>query len=222
VLATALGDEKDGRVEDRPFEFGRRRFMRVVVAAPLALALARHGLAPGEGLLAAAAPAVSPTPECGDDDEPTPGGTAGPFFKPRSPERASLVERGMAGTRLEVAGRVFGRDCRPMAGALLDFWQADDDGEYDNAGYRLRGHQFADADGRYRLSTILPGLYPGRTRHIHVRVQPRGGQILTTQLYFPGETRNQRDGLFRPELLMSVPEKTGDPRATFHFVLDAV
>ena len=58
-----------------------------------------------------------------------------------------------------------------------------------------------DADGHYKLETILPAVYPGRTRHIHVKVRAKeGGRILTTQTYFPGEAGNARDGLYRPEL----------------------
>ena len=100
-----------------------------------------------------------------------------------------LVEPGMPGRRLALEGFVVTRSCRPVFGALLDFWHADAIGEYDNKGFRLRGHQFADALGRYRLSTILPGLYPGRTRHVHVKVRMPSGRLLTTQLYFPGEPR---------------------------------
>lgn len=143
----------------------------------------------------------------------TPRQTEGPFFKPRSPERVSLTA-GQAAPSLILVGRVLGKDCRPVAHALLDFWHADEAGEYDNSGFRFRGHQFTDADGRYRLETILPGSYPGRTRHIHVKVQARGGPVLTTQLYFPGEPRNARDGLFRGELLVSV-EKPGLARFDF-------
>jgi protocatechuate 3,4-dioxygenase beta subunit len=113
---------------------------------------------------------------------------------------------------------VFGRDCKPVAGALLDFWQADGEGEYDNVGFRLRGHQFTAADGRFRLATVLPGLYPGRTRHIHVRVQPKGGRILTTQLYVPGEARNKDDSLFMTELLMAYDASA--KAARFNFVLE--
>ncbi len=91
-------------------------------------------------------------------------------------------------------------NCRPIPGALLDFWHADDSGAYDNVGYRFRGHQFADENGRYQLETILPGLYPGRTRHFHVRVQPPNGSILTTQLYFSDEAQNRRDFLYIPDL----------------------
>ena len=50
------------------------------------------------------------TPECGDDDEPTPSEAEGPFFKPRSPRRTSLIESGIVGTRLVLSGRVFSRD----------------------------------------------------------------------------------------------------------------
>ena len=130
---------------------------------------------------------MPPTPACHDGDEATLAQTEGPYFKPSSPERIELLEEGMAGQPIELVGFVLTRACKPLAGALLDFWQADDKGRYDNAGFRLRGHQFTDAEGRYRLRSIVPGVYPGRTRHIHVKVQPRGGRVLTTQLYFPGE-----------------------------------
>ena len=176
-----------------------------------------------EALLAATASGrnQTPTPECGDDDEPTPSEMAGPFFKLSSPERTSLLEESLQGTRLELTGRVFGRGCKPLAGALLDFWHADRDGLYDNEGFRLRGHQFTDGQGRYHLATIVPGAYAGRTRHIHVRVQASGGRVLTTQLYFPGERRNRDDGLFRTELLMSLDAASTPQQGRFHFLLDA-
>ena len=210
------------------FRADRRRLLGLALRLPLAMAwvaplVGLDEARAAEALLAATASGRNrtPTPECGDADEPTPAETAGPFFKPSSPERASLLDQGMSGTRLELSGRVFGRSCRPLGGALLDFWQAGDDGRYDNEGFRLRGHQFADQDGRYRLSTVIPGLYPGRTRHIHVRVQPRGGRVLTTQLYFPGEPRNKRDGLFRRELLVAMDAAGTQQSASFHFLLDA-
>lgn len=79
---------------------------------------------------------------------------------------------------------------------------------------------FADANGGYRLETIVPAIYPGRTRHIHVKVQPEGGSVLTTQLYFPGEAENQSDSIFDDALLMSVTGD-GDKLAAFDYVLDA-
>jgi protocatechuate 3,4-dioxygenase beta subunit len=169
--------------------------------------------------LRATGPLVA-TPGCEPAGKATQRETEGPYFKPRSPERTSLVEPGMPGTPLVLTGRVLSTDCQPVAGALLDFWQADAGGDYDNAGFHLRGHQFADADGRYRLLTVVPGLYPGRTRHIHAKVQAPHRPILTTQIYFPGEPHNRADFLFRDDLLAAV--ETGDRGASgrFDFILD--
>src|SRR5262249_40182012 len=145
---------------------------------------------------------------CGDHDEldATLAQTEGPFFTPNSPGRASLLEPGMPGTKLVVTGYVYSTDCRPVKKALLDFWQANDAGQYDNAGYTLRGHQFTDKDGRYELTTIVPGLYPGRTRHIHVKVQAENGPVLTSQLYFPDEPANATDGICDPALLLDIED----------------
>src|SRR5881397_4052455 len=160
---------------------------------------------------------LAPTPACHDGDDATVAQTEGPYFKPSSPERTELFEEGMAGQPIELVGFVLTRACKPLAGALLDFWQADDKGRYDNSGFRLRGHQFSDAEGRYRLRSIVPGIYPGRTRHIHVKVQPSGGRVLTTQLYFPGEPENQRDGIFDPDLVMRM---SGRGEGAFDFVVE--
>ena len=162
---------------------------------------------------------LSLTPLCHDGDDATVAQTEGPYFKPSSPERTELFEEGMAGQPIELVGFVFTRGCKPLAGVLLDFWQADDKGRYDNSGFRLRGHQFSDAEGRYRLRSIVPGIYPGRTRHIHVKVQPRGGSVLTTQLYFPGESKNRADGLFRKDLQIRTAKNSGWLAGRFDFVV---
>jgi protocatechuate 3,4-dioxygenase beta subunit len=188
----------------------RRTVLGAGVFAAGSLLRTDHGLA--EGPLPA-------TPACHDGDEATLRQTEGPYFKPSSPKRTELLEAGMAGQPIELVGVVLSRACQPIAGALLDFWQADDKGQYDNSGFRLRGHQFSDADGRYRLRSVVPGLYPGRTRHIHVKVQPAGGRVLTTQLYFPGEPQNRSDGLFRRELLMRTAKNEGWLAGRFDFVV---
>jgi protocatechuate 3,4-dioxygenase beta subunit len=162
---------------------------------------------------------LAPTPACHDGDDATVPQTEGPFFKPSSPERTDLFEEGMAGQPIELVGFVLSRACRPLAGALLDFWQADDKGRYDNSGFRLRGHQFSDAEGRYRLRSIVPGIYPGRTRHVHVKVQPQGGRVLTTQLYFPGEAQNRSDRLFRKDLQIRTAKNAGWLAGRFDFVV---
>src|SRR5256714_1545413 len=148
----------------------------------------------------------------------TPPQTEGPYFKPGSPARTSLIESGMTGTRLVLSGRVLTLACAPVAGATLDFWQADAGGNYDNSGYRLRGHQLTDAAGRYSLETILPGEYPGRTEHIHVKVGAPGKAVLTTQLYFPDVARNQQDSIFDPHLLVTMQNTATGKAATFDFV----
>jgi len=187
----------------------RRRFL-----------LATGTLAAAELGFDAHAQELPPTPACHDGDEPTVRQTEGPFFKPRSPERSDLIESGSRGATVELTGLVLTRRCQPLAGALIDLWQADDKGDYDNSGFRFRGHQFTDANGRYRFRTIKPARYTGRARHFHVKVQPSGGRILTTQLYFPGEAGNRRDPLFRSELLMNVAQAGNGEAARFDFVLD--
>jgi len=173
------------------------------------------------GLYALAATVgLEPTPACADTDDITPPQTAGPFFKPRSPERKSLLEPGIQGTRIVLEGDVRSTNCKPVQGALVDFWQADGSGAYDNVGYRLRGHQFADGAGRYRLETIVPGVYPGRTRHFHVRVQAPNRPALTTQLYFPGEPENKRDPIFNAKLVVALGGSAGAKTANFDFVLN--
>ena len=185
----------------------RRDFVRLTLGTSAAVALRA---------VATGAPSRPATPACGADTAPTPAQTEGPYFKRSSPERASLLEPALTGSRLVVTGLVLGTDCRQVPHALLDFWQTDGSGHYDNAGQRLRGHQFTDAEGRYRLETVLPGLYPGRTRHIHVKAEAPGQRVLTTQLYFPGEIMNARDGIFDQTLVVAMADSA---TARFDFVL---
>jgi len=163
---------------------------------------------------------LPPTPACGDDDDDlTIAQTEGPYYTPNTPERTSLLEPGITGTRLLVTGTVLSTGCTPIARALVDFWHCDDAGVYDNVGYKLRGHQFTDDAGRYSLETIVPGVYPGRTRHIHVKVQAPNQPVLTTQLYFPGEPANARDGIYNPALEMALQDSAEGQLGTFNFVL---
>ena len=170
-------------------------------------------------LAAVQAPQLAATRECQDGDEPTLSETEGPFFKPSSPERSDLRDAGLKGTPMEVSGRVLTRGCKPVARALVDLWHADGEGNYDNKGFRCRGHVFTDNEGHFRFLTIVPALYPGRTRHFHAKVQASGGPLLTTQLYFPNEARNSRDGLFHRELLMRMVDSGAEKTGQFDFVL---
>ena len=201
----------------------RRTLLQLMLAAPLTLSFALGAQSIVGGARATTrAQELPPTPACvdEDDDDLTPTQTEGPYFTPNSPERSSLLEADMEGTTIVLSGYVLGTDCQPVAGALLDWWQADDGGRYDNVGYRLRGHQFADETGRYSLETVVPGLYPGRTRHFHLKVQAPNRPILTTQLYFPNEPANRRDGIYQPELELDVQDTADGKVGHFDFVLD--
>jgi protocatechuate 3,4-dioxygenase beta subunit len=166
-----------------------------------------------------AAQALAPTPECHDHDAPTKPDIEGPFYKPRSPERANLIEPRTKGQLYRLEGFVLTRSCKPIPGAILDLWHADENGDYDDAGFRYRGHQFVGNDGRYRFDTIKAGLYPDRTRHYHFKVAQPRGRPLTTQLYFPLEPDNATDDYFSPRLLMHIsPGKI--TLARFDFILD--
>ena len=184
------------------------------------------GLAAAPGTAAGTMPAAAPTGStalaCGAGSASaslTPELTEGPFFKANSPERTSLLDANTSGTKLVLIGTVYGTDCQPVAHALLDFWQADASGAYDNSGYGLRGHQFTDANGHYQLTTVVPGLYTGRTEHIHVKVQAPGGALITTQLFFPGVPQNDSDGIYNPALLMAVQRSSDGEQAQYNFVV---
>src|SRR6185295_5375899 len=149
--------------------------------------------------------------QCG---APTPADTEGPFYKAGAPARASLAEAGSKAPRFVLSGVVRSADCRPLAGVGLDFWHADAEGSYDNRGYRYRGVLTTDAQGRYRLETNLPPPYLGRPRHIHVKLRAPGIPALTTQLYFPGESRGADPGL-----IVKIADRDGTRVAGFDFVL---
>jgi len=142
----------------------------------------------------------------------TPQDTEGPYYKAGAPERISLLEPGMAGERLVLVGYVVDQNCQPVPNAWLDFWQTDANGEYDNNGYALRGHQFTDSQGRYFLETIVPGQYASRPIvHIHVKVQLPGKDAITSQLYFPDQPL--------PNQTITIEEREGYMLGYFNFVL---
>lgn len=213
-----------------PRALTRRELSRLALSLPAPLALAllsgRSGgiaFAQDDEATPEGTPVLAPTPECADVDvDETPAQTEGPYFTPNSPERTSLLEDGLPGRPLTVTGYVYSSGCEPVERAQIEFWQADNAGVYDNEGYHLRGHQFTDKEGRYELRTIVPGIYTGRTRHIHVKVQAPGGPELTTQLYFPDEPENASDRIFDHSLVIDmVDDGEQDKIGFFTFVVDA-
>ena len=160
---------------------------------------------------------LAPPVECTPGTRTT---TAGPFYTPQTPRRTTLREPDTRGETLVFEGLLLAHDCRPLAGAVIDIWHCDEDGRYDNRGFRYRGHQFADEAGAFRFETIRPVRYSGRTPHIHVKVQGEATPVLTTQVYFPDlEEANANDWIFRDDLVMRL-DRAGDGwRGRFDFVL---
>ena len=153
----------------------------------------------------------------------TPTQIEGPYYKVASPHRSSLIEPGISGTPLVITGMVKNEQGKPIPGAVLDFWQSDDVGNYDMVGYLLRGHVFADQDGRYEIETIQPACYePRQAQHIHVKVQG-DSRPYTTQLYFSNDEPRVNDNFFMKELEVQVEElPNGSRRGTFDFVIRQV
>jgi protocatechuate 3,4-dioxygenase beta subunit len=135
-----------------------------------ALASSGFGLAIVYPRFASAQSAV-PTPQCVDGEEATIRQTEGPYFKPSSPQRADLIQSDSKGRLVEINGHVLTRGCRPVERALVDLWHADERGQYDNAGFRYRGHLFTDAEGRYHFQCATES-WRGPAGGRPVRVRP--------------------------------------------------
>lgn len=150
----------------------------------------------------------------------TPAQTEGPYYTPGAPARSNLTADVKTGTPLTVTGQVLDQNCQPLKGATVDVWQADAQGQYDNGGFALRGKVTADAQGRYTFQTVVPGEYPGRTPHIHIKVTAPGGRTLTTQLYLPGLSSNARDRIYQARMqLQNYRLSSGKATATYTFVV---
>lgn len=125
---------------------------------------------------------------------PTRSDLKGPFFEPGAPMRVSIADATEPGERLMLTGRVLGPDCvTPLAGVVVDIWQADRDGRYYTAAqqYRLRGQVVTGASGMFQVETIRPGNYLQgtgyRPAHLHFTFTGAGHRTLTTQIYFAGD-----------------------------------
>ncbi len=169
---------------------------------------------------------------------PTPRLTAGPYYLPDAPRREDLRE-GLPGFHLRLELQAVDRACRPLRGVRVDLWHTDALGRYSGVnapGRFCRGYGLTDEEGRVAFLTLFPGWYPGRTPHLHLRVEGPGGPW-TTQLFFSEEvyTRvyrehppyrergqprvgNRADGLFRADLLLPLEAWEGGFRGRFRLV----
>jgi len=167
--------------------------------------------------------------------------TEGPFHVTGVPELkdGNLNFSKLAGVPIEISGHVYeGLDAtKPLAGAAVEMWHCDSDGSYHPNGngpasnYKpeelaLRGFVQTDAEGRYRFTTIYPGEYSGRTRHIHFKIRGGNTPELTTQLIVPakpGDTLTFDDDDIAEGLpncqLLTLDETSSPAKATFDFRL---
>lgn len=150
---------------------------------------------------------------------PTTPDILGPKYKPGAPFRESFLLH----PTLTVSGEVLDTASRPIVGAVLDVWQADEQGAYDDAGFELRGKVRTDRDGIYVFHTVKPGHYqigPDEYRpgHLHFKVSADGFKPLTTQLYFPDDPHNDSDHWFDARRVVT---ELGTGKCEFTFVLAA-
>jgi protocatechuate 3,4-dioxygenase beta subunit len=152
---------------------------------------------------------------------PTPAVEEGPYYKSGSPERRNIAGPGTNGISLIIEGRVLDTHGKPVPRAWMDFWQADGLGQYDNTGFNLRGHQYTEKDGRYRLETVMPLGYESRSPHVHAKVRAADDlPTLTTQLFFAGDIKNATDFIFEELTAMNIKDYKGGLKASFDFIIE--
>jgi protocatechuate 3,4-dioxygenase beta subunit len=143
----------------------------------------------------------------------TPRQTEGPFYPDRLPldqdndlTRVAGRPAASAGEVTDLSGRIVDVRGQPLRGVTIEIWQVDSHGHYihtadagsgNDADFQGYGRFETGQDGAYRFRTIKPVPYPGRTPHIHVKLQKGGRELLTTQLYVQGHPLNERDGILR-------------------------
>lgn len=152
----------------------------------------------------------------------TPAQGEGPYYPERDLNRDNdLVHfgaRAALGERIVLTGTVMDTACKPLAGALVEIWQAAASGKYNHTedpnalpldpNFQYWGRALTDTAGQYRFDTIIPGHYPltprlvgvpptgpGQYRppHIHFKVHARGFRSLTTQMYFDPKSYDDAD-----------------------------
>lgn len=141
----------------------------------------------------------------------TPAMTIGPYYPDRLPldQDNDLIRINdnitpALGQISWLSGRVIGRNGLPLRNALVEIWQADNNGAYihsaspianRDSNFQGYGRFVTGRTGEYLFRTVKPGLYPGRTRHVHVQTTTASGEKLITQLFVDGETLNNSDGV---------------------------
>ncbi|MFB6397892.1 catechol 1,2-dioxygenase [Polymorphospora lycopeni] len=175
------------------------------------------------------------------------GSIEGPYYVPNAPEQgadgAVPMRTNERGTTLLWEGTITSTDGTALAGATVELWQADADGLYSQFApgipeWNLRGTFTVGVDGRFRIRTIEPapyqiptdgscgkliaaaGWHAWRPAHLHVKVSAPGHELVTAQLYFPGDPHNDDDiaNAVKSELILT--RRDGGRAVEYGFVLD--
>ncbi|MBC7927990.1 MAG: hypothetical protein H7039_20280, partial [Bryobacteraceae bacterium] len=141
----------------------------------------------------------------------TPAQTPGPYYPDRLPldqdNDLLVISDNITNATGQISwlrGRVLGQNGQPLRNALVEIWQADNNGAYihsaspianRDASFQGYGKFLTGRNGDYLFRTVKPGIYPGRTRHVHVQATAASGEKLVTQLYVEGEAGNSGDGV---------------------------
>ena len=179
------------------------------------------------------------------------GTIEGPYYVPNAPELGAVgtmpMRDGEKGSPLVWEGTITSTDGKPLAGKV-ELWHADADGFYSQFApgiqeWNLRGTFSTGPDGKFTITTVRPapyqiptdgscgklisaaGWHAWRPAHLHVKVSAPGHELLTTQLYFPGDPHNDDDiaAAVKPELMLDpVQQPDGSCTMVYDFVLDPV
>lgn len=179
------------------------------------------------------------------------GTIEGPYYVPGSPEQGARgavpMRADEPGTPLVWSGRITSTDGSALAGGKVEIWHADALGFYsqfapDLPEWNLRASFTADENGEFEITTVQPapyqiptdgscgkliaaaGWHAWRPAHIHVKVSAPGHELLTAQLYFPGDEHNDDDiaSAVKPELILDPKPAVDGTGVTvsYDFVLD--
>lgn len=169
--------------------------------------------------------------------QPTEDNIQGPFYRAGAPFRGKITPPLEPGNTLLIKGRVWGFDTKkPLAGAILDIWQANAAGHYDNDDpanpparnvFLYRARLRTDENGAYEYETVHPGNYPLddtrlRPSHIHYLVRQQGYAPLITQLYFRGDPHNAGDPFIKESLIIDLQGQLNGKNAYKLGVFDIV
>lgn len=184
---------------------------------PLTLEAATRTPSPAPSTQASEPTTEAPPQSC----QLTPADQEGPYYKAGAPIKDGsnrIAPDNLPGDRLALSGTVYAAGCQaPLAGAVVEIWHADINGQYDFSDqFILRGGIRTGPDGKFVFETILPALYEGRPRHIHLKASHADSQTLTTQIYFADDARSAG---MPPELIVETAQDGRALKAVFNIIL---